>query len=107
MINDYSESKYKCLILSFDDFEDMLNSLYSWVPDEVDDTSFEYLWEIYHGHFRFRSVNKKAFDAYGLTPVTLEDIAEVYMVSNIIDIISDYSNNWSNRSTAKVYIIYN
>lgn len=106
MINDYSESKHKCLILSFDDFEDMLNNLYSWEPNEIDDTSFEFLWEISHGHFRFKSVNKKTFDVYGLTLVTLEDIAEVYMISNIIDIISDYYNNWSNRSTANVYIIY-
>jgi len=106
MINDYRELKHKCLILPYEEFKQVMDDLYDYVDDEDDDGTCDFLWTFFNQHFEFKFISPariKKLKAHGITypNITLDDIAEYFMIDNISDIIC-----YTNYQNPPVFIIY-
>lgn len=105
MINDYSELKHRCLIFPFDEFCEVMDSLYNieWDDDMIYDESWLVLWDFKHSHLEFKTLGHRAKEAWQIEYITFKDIAEFFRLDNITDIIC---TEGSSGVPEQVYIIY-
>lgn len=103
MINDYSELKHRCLIFPFDEFCEVMGSLYDLEWEDEADESWLFLWDFKNSHFKFKTLGRKAKETLQIEDITFKDIAEFFRLTNIIDIIC---TEGSSGVPEQVYIIY-
>ena len=103
MVANYG-TQHKCLIISFNDFRDMMNGIFDITPED-DCDSMGLLWSFDDRcHFRFKP-NKWLYEQLNTPIITIEDMSEWLLVDNIVDIVAD-TIQYNEQDRAKVYIIY-